>query len=710
MPERAPWIWIPEEGNEDIQKCAYNILTREGRADRRFAVLEFGRRYSFGRPVASVSLRAGGDTFFTLELNGRTVLSGVSSAGGDFLNNALPRPDTYYYTAELDGGTADLSSGRLNFRAVVRMGPAVMYEHSQGHGGFFACGTVTFGDGTRKTFGTDDGWTVRRLPAYVSRSSYDGRLRPGEPVRAVRVPDVWHARKSATPACELRVKFTRAGSISMPPRSKIEKTVTLDMVYAAYPAVKCSGGGQTSLKIYISETPDGDEYREEVFLDGKTEYVSPKLQGVGRIRVEAENLSGEPAQIRVGVVTSNYPAPRRFYTRTTDRDLDRVTEVCAHSLKYCRQTVHLDSPKHCEPLACTGDYYIEMCMTAFTYGDMRLAASDVRRTASLISSNRGMMFHTTYSLIWVEMLLRCYMFTGDVTLLSDCEEALLTLLARFETYMGKSGLVENPPDYMFVDWLFPDGISLHHPPKALGQTCMCMFLYNALTCAGKIFGILGREADALSCAERAEKLKAAVLERLYDADRGLFFEGLNTKEKNPSHWLPENVKKRYYRRHANILAAYSGILPDGECRELLRRIMDDESLGEVQPYFCHFWLEAVLRRGLRGEQTMKLLSMWKKPVKDFPKGLPEGFYLPENYVFDRSHAWAGTPAYALPMALTGLEIIEPGYSRIRLSPSTLGLSAFSCEIPTPCGTVKVSMRKGECAQISAPEGVEVVTD
>jgi len=142
MPERAPWIWIPEEGNEDIQKCAYNILTREGRADRRFAVLEFGRRYSFGRPVASVSLRAGGDTFFTLELNGRTVLSGVSSAGGDFLNNALPRPDTYYYTAELDGGTADLSSGRLNFRAVVRMGPAVMYEHSQGHGGFFACGTV----------------------------------------------------------------------------------------------------------------------------------------------------------------------------------------------------------------------------------------------------------------------------------------------------------------------------------------------------------------------------------------------------------------------------------------------------------------------------------------------------------------------------------------------------------------------------------------
>ena len=43
-------------------------------------------------------------------------------------------------------------------------------------------------------------------------------------------------------------------------------------------------------------------------------------------------------------------------------------------------------------------------MTAFSFGDMRLAEFDVERTAELLRHNDGRMFHTTYSLIWVRML------------------------------------------------------------------------------------------------------------------------------------------------------------------------------------------------------------------------------------------------------------------------------------------------------------------
>jgi hypothetical protein len=710
MWERAPWVWIPEDQYPEIQGSPYNIISREGRADRRYAVVRFERTYSFGRPVARVSLRAGGDTFFLLTCNGKAVLSGHTTVGGDFLNNSLPRPETFFFTREIEGQSGDFAFGRLSFAALVRLGPTGMYEHSQGHGGFFLSGTVTFDDGTRRTVGTDDGWTVRVLPAYVSKNSYDGRLAPGRPLPAVRVPDIWHASESPVPPCELRELYNAAGRIRLGPHEKLEKTIPFDMVYAAYPAIRGTVAGAARVQLFMSETPGGGEYAEEAVVAGSTRYMSQKLQGVGQIRAVAENLSDEPVSFRIGLILSSYPAPERAVTATSDRQLNRVLDVCAHSLKYCRQAVHLDSPRHCEPLACTGDYYIEMCMTAFTYGDMRLAAADVRRTASLIASNGGRLFHTSYSLIWAEMLWRCYMYTGDSSLLRDCEEALLVLLERFETYVGRSGLIEEPPDYMFVDWLFPDGISLHHPPKALGQTCLCMFYYNALVNSRRVFAELGRNAEACRCSDRAEALREAVCSRLYDRERGLFFEGLNTKEKHPSKWLPENVGKRYYRRHANILAAYSGILPDAECAELLRRVMDDDSLGEVQPYFCHFWLEAVLRRGLREEQTLRLLSMWKGPVGECPKGLPEGFYLPENYVFDHSHAWAGTPAYALPMALTGLEILEPGYRRIRLAPSTLGLARFRTEIPTPFGTVVVEQNRGGRPRLTVPEGITVEMD
>ena len=45
------------------------------------------------------------------------------------------------------------------------------------------------------------------------------------------------------------------------------------------------------------------------------------------------------------------------------------------------------------------------------------------------------------------------------------------------------------------------------------------------------------------------------------------------------------------------------------------------------------------------------------------------FVKPEpTYRFDHSHAWGGTPLYALPKALLGLEIIEPGMAAISLSP------------------------------------------
>jgi hypothetical protein len=260
-------------------------------------------------------------------------------------------------------------------------------------------------------------------------------------------------------------------------------------------------------------------------------------------------------------------------------------------------------------MACTGDYYIESLMTAFTFGDERLSVFDVRRTAQLLRYNNGRMFHTTYSLIWVLMLWDVYMQTGEHSLLTDCEQALTMLLERFETYIGENGLIETPPDYMFIDWLYPDEISMHHPPKALGQSCLNLFCFGALNTAAKIYREIDEPAMAKRCTERAQKLQSAICSLLYDPERALFFEGLNTP--TPKHligeYMPQNVEKRYYRQHANILAAYFSILPTEQCRSLIHKVMSDSSLGEIQPYFTHFLLEAVYRNDLRETYTLPIL-------------------------------------------------------------------------------------------------------
>ena len=211
--------------------------------------------------------------------------------------------------------------------------------------------------------------------------------------------------------------------------------------------------------------------------------------------------------------------------------------------------------------------------------------------------------------------------------------------------------------------------------------------------------------------ERMVKLHAAVLENLYDEERELFFEGLNTptREDLLCGWMPQNVEKRYYRRHANILAAYFGFFDKTRCASLVERIVEDDTLGEVQPYFAHFLLEAVYRNGLREKYTRRLLEQWKDPVRECPKGLAEGFHKPTpEYRFDHSHAWGGTPAYALPLALSGLEILEPGCGKIRLSPDLLGLETATVEIPTPYGMVKLTMEAGKNPVVSVPDGIELV--
>ena len=370
---------------------------------------------------------------------------------------------------------------------------------------------------------------------------------------------------------------------------------------------------------------------------------------------------------------------------------------------------HLDSPLHSEPLACTGDYYIETLMTAFSFGDFSLAEFDVLRTAEMIRWQKGQMFHTTYSLIWVLWLHDLYWFTGNRQLLLECEGALHILLERFQTYIGESGLIENPPSFMFVDWLYLDGYSLHHPPKALGQTCLNMFYAAALEKAEKICRILNSSrADGYHKEHR--RICAAINERLFDPQKQLYFEGLNTPTSSEliHEYMPENAQKRYYRIHANLLAVYAGVYP-GDQAAFLSRILEMKELGEYQPYFSHYAMEAVNQTGLADRYLLRLCERWKEAYRSCPKGLQEGFIKPEpSYSFDHSHAWGGTPLYSVPLALSGLKILEPGMRRIQLTPNLLGLNEAMVEIPTPFGTLRISMRSGEPPVIEAPEGLEIV--
>lgn len=698
-----PWIWLPAAAYPQYQTTrpsAFAPLPEDG-----YCVAEFHKSFSFPQAVTCVRLRFSGDTAFQLFCNDQLVGTGPVNVEGDFgSEDCAP----IYYASR---ATVYPRGNTVSFFARVQMMPVALFEYSKGQGGFLLTGQVELEDGTVCPVATDESWLCRQNAGYVRPFFFDG-TRPLPPLVPARLtPDRWHCVDAPLKLRQEQVICPApAEAITVPPRSTCYAEVEMDRIYGGFLQLQVHSAGRLMCAVRFTETDEGGT-REDFLFDRDTEYRGFSMHSAGKLRLTLCNSSDSPASVLPRLIATCYPVEQTACTRTDDRELNRVLEVCAHTLQYCRQLQHLDSPRHCEPLACTGDYYIEALMTAFSFGDMTLAEFDVLRTARLLENQDGVLFHTTYSLIWVQMLWETYQFTGNTRLLQQCSPALTALLHRMEQYVGQTGLIETPPSFMFVDWLMVDGYSLHHPPKALGQSCLNMFYAWALGTAARIFDTLGDSTGEKHCLSRRESLFAAIDRQLYDPEKKLYFAGLSTPTplEQCNGFLPENPEKRYYQKHANILAVLCGLRQGAAGAELIEQVMTDRCPGQLQPYFLHFLLEAVYRTGLREKYTLAILERWKEPVRQCDKGLVEGFLPPQpDYPFDHSHAWGGTPLYALPRALLGLEILRPGLSEIRLSPSLLGRKQAQIELPTPRGMVTCRLEAEKPPRITAPEGITVI--
>lgn len=694
------WIWADDGGDSSFSKSYANInsLSDEEKKKYTYRVVSFCKTYSTCKKIISADLEVSGDIAFRLFANGCFIGLGPVCSGGDFL--CTGKAPKHYFNRY----SVSVNSDTLEIKAFVKLLPEVLTEYGRCRGGFALEGELIFEDGTREKFCTGPDWNAVIESSYDSFRSFNSLNNEEFPAKTVEIGDVWHAEDAPIPM----LSFTDVldEEMSVPAGEKKEYTFALEKIYGAYPVIRSDGRCRISLE--TSELP-GQATMGETAVFGKAgEYFSFRMHSVGFVKITAENIDCKPVTAKLILRASMYPVEREGTFRCSDEGLNKVYEVCKHTLKICRQTIHLDSTKHQELLACTGDYYIETLISLYAFGDVRLSAFDVMRTADWLAANDGRMFHTTYSLIWVQMLHDVYLISGDTGLLRYCEKALDILLKRFESYMGESGVLETPPDYMFVDWTVIDGYSMHHPPKALGQTVLNAFYYEALNKASEIYSFLGRKDKKNDCIRKAAGFFDCFNYEFFDTDYQLYSDGKNDEDKVPvSGWHPENSSKKYISKYPNILAVLYGLALDDDAESIMIRIVNDDTLTDIQPYFMHYMIGALRRTGLFAKYGMKLLDRWKAVTEECDKGLKEGWIAPEEgYSFDHSHAWGGTVAYQLPSVITGMNILEPGMKKLSFSPCLYGLESAFVEIPTDYGMITVSLEKGRKPEIQVPDGIE----
>jgi len=695
------WLWISDKIYPENQKSFYTLFCEE-KDNISFSVAEFKKELKFEKTIKKLEIDVSADTKFWLYVNGEFVGLGPVCHGGDYgFKGRMPYHYYNSYEVSVEGDS-------LEFYSMVQLIPTVQCDMSCGYGGFIMSAKVIFEDGSSEYVNTDETWLGRlnRQRFAVNKSDFTLKSDRWENV-VITVSDRVMKKSPILNLSESEVIPEGFEPVSIESGEMKELCFEFDRIYSGYFHLEIESDSAYTIIIREYEKDYNYLSDETIMGTGNLDFRALGMVSVGGVKVYILNTGKKPVKVnKISLLFNHYPCPENGSFECSDKLLDKIYDVGKWAVNICKQTLELDSPMHQENLGCTGDYMISSLMNYVTYGNSELTRFDIVRTADYLRINDAKMFHTSYSMMWIQMLWDYYMFTGDGKIFPETQEALDMLMERFQGYVGEDGLIDNPPDYMFVDWLIVDDMTLHHPPKALGQGVLTALYDGGLLTAAKIKKETGNKEKARVYKERAEAVKNAFNEKLFDRERGLYFDGLND-EYEPDKWLPQNVKKRYFSWHTNSLAVLYGICDGEKAVNIMEKILNDMTIINPQPYFMHFVMEAINKVGLFEKYGLKQLRRWEC-MADFGKGLQEGWYAPGDYVFDYSHVWGGTPTYQLPMRISGLEIKKPGFREISLNPRLYDLEYATLKIPTPYGNISIRMKKGENPMIDVPKEITVI--
>lgn len=478
--------------------------------------------------------------------------------------------------------------------------------------------------------------------------------------------------------------------------------VRFDRVISGFIGLKVRGRAGAQLVIQANEpnAPGYNRMASVLLRDGVQAFELPFYDGFSVINVTAKNVR---APLEILDVRANFVAQPVRYEGAfscSDERLNRIWNTSRWLTEICQQTHHLDSPDHQEPICDPGDYLIISLNNYCAFGQPYLARQDLRKYAWLLRATKFRPFHTSYALLWLQMLMAYWDYTGDVSLVRELAPVVHDLLDQFATYRGKNGLLSEAPDYMFMDWVTIAGFGAHHPPAVIGQGYMTAFYYRALADGLRVTEVTGDSARSRKYEATRREILEAYNRELWDEKAGLYRDGKPfVTSVKPGDWLPADKDIETHSTQNNVLAVLYDLTPKSRQQDIMRRLFRADL--NTQPYFMHFVFGALNHAGLFDEFGVSQMHRWKivEDTQSFREMWATGDY---------SHAWQCTPLFQMSSRVLGITPASPGFQSVRICPQVCALKWAKGAMPTPYGKVPVSwtLSKSEFRlQAVIPQGV-----
>lgn len=545
----------------------------------------------------------------------------------------------------------------------------------------------------------------------------------------------WMLRPSGIPLMELkpeRIPRVAEAGLSLPANFPQEKhdviipahtsvSLLLDQTYLtnAHPVLEFSKGKNARIAMGYAEALYSEGYKkgnrnetqnkrfvgrtDSLISAGRDHQVfSPLSYRTYRYLQLRITTAAEPLILNdVYSVFTGYPFRLEAGFRSDNPELNTILDIGWRTARLCAMETYMDCPYY-EQLQYIGDARIQALVSLYNSGDDRLVKNaldymDYSRQPEGVTLSRHPSYTPqyipTFSLWYIGMLYDYLRYGPDPDFVRNKLEGVHQILSYFERYQGADGSLRKVPQWRFTDWVNDkDWISGEGPLGKDGASAMLdLQLLWAYQTALQLEADLGISLYSKRYEEHIRKLKASVLEKYWDPQKGMF---------------ADREEKDLFSQHTNALALLTGVADQQKIPGITDHLLNNRQLSQASIYFKYYLHQALIRAG-RGNDYVAMLDKWRENIA---MGLTTWAEMSD---IDRSrsdcHAWGSSPNIEFYRTLLGIDSDAPGFAKVRITPHLGNLKSAAGHIPHPKGTIAASYKqvgdKWEM-EIDLPEGVD----
>jgi len=508
------------------------------------------------------------------------------------------------------------------------------------------------------------------------------------------------------PAFDVPENFLQGNeTISIPNNTHVKILIDNKKLDVGFPLLSFSGGKEAVIRIVYAEAL----YDENKKKGNRNEIEGKTITGIYDVILAdgGVNRHFSPLWLRtfryvqIEVTTGNEPLALNDFTYTTFKypfvenasvdffpqtlPFNKIWETGWRTARLCANEIYWDCPYY-EQLQYIGDTRIQMLISLYVSGDDRLMRNAIRYFNSsmsgegLTSSNAPISQNTfipTFSLAYIGVLHDYLMHKPDTAFLIPFLPNINVILSWFDRRMQTNGLLGPVDWWPFIDWAdgFPNGIP--SGSEEGGSTVLTLTYAKALNDAADIFTAFGQKENADACLAKYLEIKKGVNEHCFDPSIGLY---------------ADTPEKLIFSQHANVLAILSNVASERDQTQLMRKVLDEQSLIQCTLFYKFYLMRALEKAGL-GNRYFEQLTVWEDMLKlgltTFPENESRSNWIDD--VRSDCHAWSASVCYDFLSIICGINPSTTGFNTVRISPNPGPLSKVNGTMPHPKGSISVDL-------------------